>query len=140
MINFISALIGPIFSTIDAIVENKAEAEKIKLALQREMLSARSEKFKAAADIIVAEAKGESWLQRNWRPLLMLWFAGLIGAHWLGYTAPNLPESTLNSLLDIVKIGVGGYVIGRSTEKIVQEGVKGIKTLKNDKNEMHFNS
>ena len=125
MIQFLTALIGPIFSTIDAVIKDKAEAEKIKLAIQQEILVHRSNEFKAAAEIIVAEAKGESWLQRNWRPVLMLWFAGLIGAHWLGYTAPNIPENVLIHLLDIVKIGIGGYVIGRTTEKIVREG-KGI--------------
>jgi hypothetical protein len=121
MMNFLSALIGPIFSTIDKIIENKDEAEKIKLAIQQEMLVHRSNEFKAAAEIIVAEAKGESWLQRNWRPVLMLWFAGLIGAHWMGFTAPNISDSVLEHLLDIVKIGIGGYVIGRSTEKIEAE-------------------
>jgi hypothetical protein len=40
----------------------------------------------------VAEAQG-SWLQRNWRSLLMVTFAGLVVAHWFGFTAQNIPES-----------------------------------------------
>lgn len=127
MLNFLQALIGPIFATIDKIVLNKAEADKIKQALQQEMMTTQAAALKAAADIIVAEAGGESWLQRNWRPLLMLWFAGLIGAHWLGFTAPNLSENIIQSLLDIVQLGVGGYVIGRSAEKIVREGAAAYK-------------
>ncbi len=70
------------------------------------------------ASIITAEAQGESWLQRNWRPLLMLNFAALITARWLGYGAPNLTPDLELKLLDIVQIGVGGYVIGRSVEKV----------------------
>ena len=35
---------------------------------------------------VQAEAKGESWLQRNWRPLTMVWFSFLVGAYWFGYT------------------------------------------------------
>ena len=144
MLNFLTALIGPIFKTIDSIIENKSEAEKIKLAIQQEILIHRSQEFKAAADIIVAEAKGESWLQRNWRPLLMIWFAALIGAHWMGFTAPNISEEILNGLLDIVKIGIGGYVIGRSTEKIVKEASNAIQTLKPaqkpDAPAYHFNN
>lgn len=127
MLSFLQALIGPIFATIDKIVVNKAEAEKIKQALQQEMMTTQAAALKAAADIIVAEAKGESWLQRNWRPLLMLWFAGLIGAHWLGFTAPNLSENVVQSLLDIVQLGVGGYIIGRSAEKIVKQGAEAYK-------------
>jgi hypothetical protein len=87
-------------------------------------------------DIIVAEAKGESWLQRNWRPLVMIWFAGLVGAYWMGYTAPNLPESAIIGLLDIVQIGIGGYIVGRSTEKVVRSlGENGIINafIKSDK-------
>lgn len=130
MMTFLTALIQPLFSIIDKVVTNKAEAEKIKLALQKDILTNQASQFKAAANIIIAEASGESWLQRNWRPLLMLWFAGLIGAHWLGYTAPNISEDVLNHLLDIVKIGIGGYVIGRSTEKIVKEAGQAIKYIK----------
>jgi len=39
-------------------------------------------------------------------------------AHWFGLTAPNIPESVQNSLLNIVMVGVDGYVVGRSGEKI----------------------
>ena len=48
-------------------------------------------------------------------------FAGLIVAHRFGLTAPNIPESVLNSLLNIVMVGVGGYVVGRSGEKIADK-------------------
>ena len=52
---------------------------------------------------------------------MMLLFAGLMVAHWFGFTAPNIPESVQNSLLDIIMIGVGGYTVGRSAEKIGQQ-------------------
>ena len=42
-------------------------------------------------------------------------------AHWFGFTAPNIPESVKNSLLNIVMVGVGGYVVGRSGEKIADK-------------------
>ena len=38
---------------------------------------------------------------------------------WLN--APNIPESVQNSLLNIVMVGVGGYVVGRSGEKIADK-------------------
>ena len=77
-------------------------------------------KLEAAAKIVLAEAQG-GWLQRNWRPLLMVTFTGLIVAHWFGFTAPDIPESVQNSLLNIVMVGVGGYVVGRSGEKIADK-------------------
>ena len=48
----------------------------------------------------------------------MLTFVGLIVAHWLGFTPDNLPSEQVMALLDIVKIGLGGYVVGRSAEKV----------------------
>jgi hypothetical protein len=72
----------------------------------------------AAADIIKAEANSESWLARNWRPLVMLTFTALIVARWMGYSAPNISEAEILALWDIVQLGLGGYAIGRSVEKV----------------------
>ncbi len=46
----------------------------------------------------------------------MLVFVSLIVARWLGWSAPNLGEAEVLKLWDIVEIGLGGYVIGRSAE------------------------
>ena len=51
----------------------------------------------------------------------MVTFAALVGAHWFGFTAPDIPESVQNSLLNIVMVGVGGYVMGRSAEKVADK-------------------
>lgn len=72
----------------------------------------------AAAGIIKAEAESEHWLAANWRPILMLTFGALIVARWLGWAAPDLAEAEYLKLWDIVQLGLGGYVIGRSVEKI----------------------
>ncbi|OBX35651.1 hypothetical protein A8U91_04725 [Halomonas elongata] len=69
---------------------------------------------------VTAEASGESWLQRNWRPLLMLWFAVLVGGYWFGLTPDKLSESTVLALFDIVQLGVTGYIVGRSAEKVTR--------------------
>lgn len=105
---------------IDKIFPNKEEAEKLKAQITLEAMKGDAKELESATQIIIAEASGESWLQRNWRPLLMLWFAGLLGAHWLGYTPDNLGEETILKLLDIVQVGIGGYVLGRSGEKMVK--------------------
>ena len=53
--------------------------------------------------------------------MLMVVFASLVVAHWFGFTASNIPESVQNSLLNIVMVRVGGYVMGRSAEKGVSK-------------------
>lgn len=73
----------------------------------------------AAAEVVKAEAASSHWLAANWRPLTMLTFVGLVVARWLGYTAEGMTENEYLSIYDLIKIGIGGYVVGRSAEKIV---------------------
>lgn len=80
----------------------------------------RKSMTEAQGSIITAEAKSESWLARNWRPLVMLWFAGLVGGYWFGFTPANLTEPTVLALFDIIQYGLSGYIVGRSAEKITK--------------------
>ena len=116
--NLIGTIGGKVLDIVDDVVEDKDAANKLKFQIQKQLLESKGMELEAQAKIVLAEAQG-SWLQRNWRPMLMVTFAGLVGAHWLGLTASNIPESVQNSLLNIVMVGVGGYVAGRSAEKVV---------------------
>jgi hypothetical protein len=82
------------------------------------------------ANIITAEASSDSWLAKSWRPILMLTFGALIVARWFGITAPNLTEAEYLKLWDIINLGIGGYVIGRSAEKIVPSIADAINSRK----------
>jgi hypothetical protein len=81
----------------------------------------------AAAAIVKAEAASSHWLAANWRPLTMLTFVGLIVARWFGWSAPGLSEAEALALWDIVQLGLGGYVVGRSAEKIVPMVAQALK-------------
>jgi len=113
----VKAVAAPILSIIDKAVPNKDMAAQLKVQIQNELINLDTKALERSADVIIAEAQGGSWLQRSWRPMTMLAFTALIVAHWLGWTAPNLPEAQVMMLLDIVKVGLGGYVVGRSLEK-----------------------
>lgn len=80
----------------------------------------------AAAGIVTTEAASKYWLAANWRPLTMVVFVALIVARWLGYSAPGLTEAEVLMLWEIVKLGLGGYVIGRSAEKIAPVVVRAL--------------
>ena len=116
-----SAILGPviagIFSVIDKAVEDKDQAQAIKARLQEMVLTGQMREIEEAAANIRAEATGDSWLQRSWRPLTMLTFVSLIVAKWLCFTAPGVTEAVELALFEIIKVGLGGYVIGRSVEK-----------------------
>jgi len=84
---------------------------------------------KLRQEVIVTEASG-SKLQRNWRPVLMLTFGGIIVCTWVLFPLINIfvKNSDLSGLINslqgaeqfwnVVKLGLGGYVIGRSVEKV----------------------
>jgi len=91
----------------------KAEAEAL-----RQLLEHQGEIEQAAAKIIQTEAASTHWLAANWRPLTMITFTALIVARWMGWVAPNLSEAEYLKLWSIIEFGLGGYVVGRSVEKI----------------------
>lgn len=109
--------------------EHELKRIELQQALQAAVLERTSEIERAAAEVVKAEAQGQSWLQRTWRPVTMLVFVALIVARWLGWSAPNLGEAEVMKLWDIVEIGLGGYVIGRSAEKVLPGIVETMKKI-----------
>ena len=131
MLGTILGVFGKIAGTVaERIFPDPAhELKRLELqqALQAAVLERTSEIERAAAEVVKAEAQGHSWLQRTWRPITMLTFVALIVARWLGWSAPNLAEAEALKLWDIVEIGLGGYVIGRSAEKVLPGIVESMK-------------
>jgi hypothetical protein len=119
----IAALLPALFPIIGDVVKrlfpDPEQAAKAQMELQLELLKRQGEMEHAAAAIVKAEAESEHWLTSSWRPILMLTFGALIVARWLGYSAPGLSEAEVIKLWSIVELGIGGYVIGRSAEKVL---------------------
>ena len=82
--------------------------------LEAKLLSLESEIMKAQANVIMSEANGQSWLQRSWRPITMLTFLILVVLDSFGL----LPFRLASEAWGLLKIGLGGYVIGRSAERV----------------------
>ena len=60
----------------------------------------------------------ETWLQANWRPLVMMFFCVMLGAYWLGFTPATLPVPMVERMFDLMMLSFGGYIGGRSVEKV----------------------
>jgi hypothetical protein len=114
----IPALVPLLGDIIRAKFPDPAEAAKLEAEIQAELWRNAHQLNAAAADIIKTEAQSQHWLAAIWRPIVMLTFAGLIVARWFGWAAPNLSEAEYLKLWSIVEFGLGGYVIGRSVEKV----------------------
>lgn len=108
-------LAGKVF---DKIFPNPQQAAEAKLKLFEMQQAGELKLLEGQVEIITAEAKSESWLASSWRPITMLVFTCLIVARWFGWAAPNLSPEEYIKLWSIVELGLGGYVIGRSAEKI----------------------
>ena len=118
----LAPFIEPVAAIVNKAVKDKDLAAKINHDIFTQLMSAETTHMKEAASIIRAEANSESWLTSNWRPLIMIWLGVLIGLYWFGFAPDYLVESpaTVQDLFDLLKLGIGGYIMGRSGEKIVK--------------------
>jgi hypothetical protein len=132
--NFLKGLFKPGGDTIKGALEGAGDlAQDVRAAITGEMtpdkmaelggtlLQLYSALTAAQSSIVQAEANGQSWLQRNWRPIVMLFFAFIIGMIFFGKTPPGVTEAIQLELMGILKIGLGGYVVAQSAEVVADK-------------------
>jgi hypothetical protein len=105
-------------------LEIQKQMQQIEATVRTKMIDYEGQLQQAQAKIIEAEATSASWLTSNWRPITMLTFVALIVLRWLGLL-PHITEAVETQLFEIIKFGLGGYVVGRSLEKSVQSYSQG---------------
>ena len=117
-------LTGSVIGEIGKVIDNLFTTDEERLEAKNKIFQVIQEKElelqKMQTDIIIAEAKG-NWLQRSWRPILMLAFGFIVIyvkflAPLCGFTIPPLE----NEFWNLLQLGIGGYVVGRSAEKIAK--------------------
>jgi len=124
-------LLGPLLDfgskVFDKVFPDPEKANEAKLKLMEMAQKGELEELAARSSIIKAEASSEHWIVAAWRPILMLTFGGLIVARWLGFSAPGISEAEILKLWSIVEFGLGGYIVGRSVEKVVPSITEAMK-------------
>ena len=118
---FTGNVIGQIGDVIDNIFTNDEERIKAKNEILKVLHEKELELQRMQSEIIIAEAQG-NWLQRSWRPVLMLSFGFIViyvkfFAPLFDLTTPPLEDEFWN----LLQLGIGGYVIGRTGEKMMKE-------------------
>ena len=122
-----SPLISAMFKTVDKVVDSKEEKEKIKAKIQEQVISGEMKELQSAANILLAETKSESWLARSWRPLLMMVAIIIIANNYLfvpyanAFLGVGIQLELPDALWTLLTIGVGGYTLGRSSEKVAEK-------------------
>jgi len=118
ILGILSPILGQVVKNFFPDPADELKRMELQTRLQEAVIAKSNEIEMAAADIIKAEAGSSNWLTASWRPLTMLTFVGLVVARWLGWTAEGMTEAEYLSIYDLIKIGLGGYVVGRSIEKV----------------------
>jgi hypothetical protein len=121
-----SAILPGVFNIVDQAVKDKDLAAKLKHDLQMAALEGTLTDTKTARDVIVAEAQGQSPMQRNWRPITMLTFVFIIANNYIfvpyaqafGLEIPALEIP--NGMWALLNVGIGGYIASRGWEKVVE--------------------
>ena len=123
LLDFIKETIKPVADLIDNVHTSEEERQtlrnelaKIEAEVGLKLLDYEKQLMEARASVINSEAQGQSWLQRNWRPIAMVVFLLLVVFNSFGLLVTPLADEAWQ----LLQIGLGGYVIGRSTEKAVQ--------------------
>ena len=118
MLQFLPILAPILEKTLDRVLPDTVEKDRVRAELHASLLTNAAELERTAANVIMAEANGESWLQRNWRPMLMVLFGIIIANNFLVVPIFNTPTADIPpDMWDLLKLGLGGYVLGRSAEK-----------------------
>ena len=121
VLGLIGQIFKPAMEAIDAVhtsteekLSKKAELLDMQISFLEQGLEYEMGVLQSKSAIIIAEAKSESWIARNWRPITMLTFLGLVVLDQTGMLAFRLADQAWT----LLQIGLGGYVVGRSAEKV----------------------
>lgn len=115
--------VGSLMSGIFGFKKAQADAVMKAVGVVSDVNTSNAQREQAIATIIAAENASGYWLSAVWRPMLMVFFAILIGSFWFGYVPPHLNQPMspmMTEIFTILKIGIGGYIPARTLEKIVQ--------------------
>lgn len=106
----------------------KNKLTQIENAFNEQLLDAQTKIAQEQASIIKAEIASQSWLARNWRPIFMLVLIYVVAHNYVIAPLFGVPSVTIvPDMWALLKIGLGGYMTLRSTEKVAPSIIKAIQ-------------
>ncbi len=119
---------GEVVKSAGEVVDSISTTDEEKLAKKNQLTKIITDGLNTALAIqaatIQSETTGNS-LQRNWRPILMLGFGFIVMYSKFIAPAFSLPNTILEAQFwSLLELGIGGYVIGRSVEKVADTVTK----------------
>ena len=124
LLTVLAPLLGDVLKRVIPDMDKRMDIEReVKLALLEHTDSLESIRGK----IVLEEAKSTNWMTAAWRPLLMMVVILIIACNYLVFPIirifyPEMIQLELPvELWNLLTIGVGGYVVGRSGEKMIDK-------------------
>lgn len=121
--DLIAGIFKPAAELVDALHTSEEERLKaqghlldVQAAAMQRVFEYEASMLEGKAKIVHAEASSKHWLTANWRPITMLTFLVLAVGDSMGWLAAPLRDEAWS----LLSIGLGGYIVGRSGEKIAQ--------------------
>ena len=108
-------MIDNVHTSTEEKLEQKAKLLDLQVNFMEQGLQYELAQLEAKSRIIEAEAKSDHLLTAIWRPVTMLVFLGLVVCDQFGI----LPFRLAAEAWTLLQLGLGGYVVGRSVEKVV---------------------
>ena len=120
MLEKLQKLIGNLKALVEQHVQDNNANESILEAIKEVDVESSKRIVNCEAQLIKCKKNTEQahWLTRLWRPITMLSFVLIILLHSFGWLAIKEIDPKMWTL---IQIGLGGYVVGRSAEKIVDK-------------------
>lgn len=109
-------LIDELHTSEDERLAAKGHLLDVQAAAMQRVFDYEKSTLEAQANIVNSEAGSEHWLTATWRPITMLTMLTLV----VGDAMLWLPNPLSEDAFMLLQIGLGGYVVGRSAEKIVK--------------------
>ena len=116
----VTNLVSAVGEIVDRLTLPGREKKQLETDILQLLIAVEEKTITEQAAAIREEARG-NWLQRSWRPIVMLVFTLII----LAGTFLNLPIlADTSRFWDLLEIGLGGYIICRGSEQLVSTLLK----------------
>ena len=137
-LKLVTGVFDPLTKFVDEVFTSDEERQAAKIKLEQirkesieKAIDFNSNLIDKQAAVLKNETSG-NWLQRSWRPILMLCFGFIILYQYFlvhilrSIFGDSIPEFEIpGEFWTLLQIGIGGYVAARSIEKITPKIVEG---------------
>lgn len=122
---------GPVIDSVMGVVkefqERKMTEAEMRAEVEKAVMNTLAEVTRLQTNVIMAETRSEDWLTRNWRPIVAMtaffsyWYVIVAYPHlyaWGLMVQLGFGEAGLQNMFYLTSVCVGGYIGGRSVEKV----------------------